>query len=60
MNDKGETDRRVVSGFKLPSDSSITDNERASIEVLRIMFDDAIPEVSLKAVSLLRKWAVPG
>jgi hypothetical protein len=47
-------DRRVVEGFKLPSTRSITENERAWIDMLRCIVGDADPRPTLEAVQALR------
>lgn len=38
----GSKARRVVEGFKLPSDAPPTDNERIWIEFLRIICNDEV------------------
>ena len=45
MNKNG--DRRVVAGFKLPSNAPITENERAWIDMLRSIVGDADPAPTL-------------
>ena len=48
-------DRRVVAGFKLPSTSPITENERAWIDMLRCIVGDADPAPTLAGVQALRQ-----
>lgn len=57
MRGLNHNDRRVVSGFKPPSAYALTENERQWIEMMRIIFNDAVPAVDLPTVTLLRKWA---
>ena len=47
--------RRVVAGFKLPSTSPITENERAWIDMLRCIVGDADPAPTLADVQALRR-----
>ncbi|WP_431297866.1 hypothetical protein [Tabrizicola sp. BL-A-41-H6] len=47
--------RRVVDGFKLPSDAAITENERAWIEFLRIICNDRVPAPGSDMVVELRR-----
>lgn len=51
----GKTARRVVDGFKLPSDAEITENERIWIEFLRIICNDQVPAPDSEMVVGLRK-----
>ena len=46
-------DRRVVEGFKLPSNAPLTVNERAWIDMLRMIVGDADPKPTLSAVQAL-------
>lgn len=48
-----ETDRKVIEGFKLPSDAPLTLNERAWIDMLRMVVGDADPKPTLPAVQAL-------
>lgn len=48
-------DRLVVEGFKLPSTTSITDNERNWIDMLRCIVGDADPSPTLPGVQALRR-----
>jgi hypothetical protein len=50
----GPTARRVVEGFKLPSDAPPTENERIWIEFLRIIYNDEVPAPDSKMVVGLR------
>lgn len=47
--------RRVVAGFKLPSDEVTTENERVWIEFLRIICDDQVPAPDGELVVGLRR-----
>ena len=51
----GKTARRVVEGFKLPSDAPPTENERVWIEVLRIICNDRVPAPDSEMVVGLRR-----
>lgn len=46
-------DRKVVEGFKLPSSAPLTRNERAWIDMLRMIAGDADPKPTLTAVQAL-------
>lgn len=48
-------DRRVVAGCKLPSVGLVTDTERAWVEFLRIIYNDAVPAPSFDQIVLLRR-----
>ena len=50
----GKTARRVVEGFKLPSDAPPTENERVWIEFLRIICNDQVPAPDSEMVVELR------
>ena len=50
----GQNTRRVVEGFKLPSDAPPTENERIWIEFLRIICNDEVPAPDSKMVVGLR------
>jgi len=47
--------KRVVDGFKLPPDGTITDNERVWIEFLRIICNDHVPPPDSRMVVGLRE-----
>lgn len=47
--------KRVVEGFKLPSNGPITHDEMAWIEFLRIVYHDAVPAPTFDQVVLLRQ-----
>ena len=47
--------RRVVDGFKLPSDGAITEGERVWIEFLRIICNDQVPPPDSRVVVELRR-----
>ena len=47
--------RRVVEGFKLPSDAPPTENERIWIEFLRIICNDEVPAPDCEMVVGLRE-----
>ena len=51
----GPKARRVVDGFKLPSDAPPTENELAWIEFLRIICNDEVPEPDSEIVVGLRE-----
>jgi hypothetical protein len=57
------TDRRVVDGVRLPDDSSLTENERAWVELLRSISAGQDPAPTLAPSQalqlLLREPAVP-
>lgn len=46
-------DRKVVAGFKLPSNTPLTVNERAWIDMLRMIVGDSDPKPTLSAVQAL-------
>jgi hypothetical protein len=46
-----------VAGFKLPSDGTLTENERLWIEMLRLLFNDRVPVPTLPLVQALRTAA---
>jgi hypothetical protein len=46
-------DRRVVEGFKLPSNAPITANERDRIDMLQWIFGEADPPPSLAVLQAL-------
>jgi hypothetical protein len=48
-------DKRVVAGCKLPTAGPVTDNERAWVEFLRIIYDCAVPAPSFDQIVLLRR-----
>jgi hypothetical protein len=50
----GPKSRRVVDGFKLPSDAPPTENERTWIEFLRIICNDEVPAPDSRVVVGLR------
>lgn len=45
----------MIAGFRLPPEHPTTENERAWIEMLRIMTDDAVPRLTLRLVQDLRR-----
>jgi hypothetical protein len=47
--------KRIVEGCKLPSTGPITDDERAWIEILRIVYDDVVPAPNFDQVVQLRE-----
>jgi hypothetical protein len=47
--------KRVVEGCKLPSAGPATDNERAWVEFLRIIYNDAVPAPNYDHIVLLRR-----
>jgi hypothetical protein len=49
------TEKRVVEGYKLPSDSPLTGHELAWIEFLRINYDDVLPAPNFDQVVMLRQ-----
>jgi hypothetical protein len=51
----GHSARRVVDGFKLPSDGALTANERVWIEFLRIICNDQVPAPDSDMVVGLRR-----
>lgn len=51
----GPNAQRTVDGFKLPWDGSMTENERAWVEFLRIICNDAVPVPDSDMVVGLRK-----
>lgn len=50
-----EEAKRTVEGFKLPSDTQITENERVWIEFLRIICNDRVPPPDSQMVVGLRE-----
>ena len=50
----GQNAQRVVEGFRLPSDTPPTENERIWFEFLRIICNDEVPAPDSKMVVGLR------
>ena len=47
--------QRVVNGFKLPSDTAVSENERIWIEFLRTICNDQVPPPDSRMVVGLRE-----
>jgi hypothetical protein len=45
---------RVIDGVRLPDDSSLTENERAWVEFIRLTSQNTDPAPTLTAVGLLK------
>jgi ribosomal protein S12 methylthiotransferase accessory factor YcaO len=48
-------DTRVINGIRLPDDSSLTDNEKAWVEIIRLLSQGSDPVPTLRSVQALRQ-----